>query len=508
MDETVRLPETDNQLPRLGFGVYQLRGQDCADACLAALKCGYRQIDSAQLYGNEADVGRSLRQFLEQAKVRREDLFITTKIGRHEGSVEKTYRSALRSVRRIAGEDGYVDLFLVHRPIQRREEVWVALERLLGEGKTRAIGVSNFRAEHLEDMKGYAKVWPPVVNQIEKNGILVQAYSPLARGQRMSDPKLAQVVARVRRREIERAEATVAGTDGDGRGGRAVTEAQVLIRWSLQKGFVPLVKSSDPARIEENANSFSFELDEEEMQLLADLDMGAQGALFPANCGRNRYVIEPVPQQTSERVQVLFHTDARHRVPLATPLAAMIKVPISWYHSSTHALFPDEAHSAIRRVFETPSSNPSKRYFCGFCGTPLSYWTERPHTEADYIHLTLASLCGEDLRDLEDLGLIPGLEETERQPVIPTTTTVIGRETRGVPWFESMIDGTRLGNLRHSQMVDQSRDGKVRVEWEIVEWTDADDGQTEDVEMTSNTGNGKRKLGERDDADAALEGLH
>ncbi|KAK2728734.1 putative aldo/keto reductase [Colletotrichum kahawae] len=298
MDETVRLPETDNQLPRLGFGVYQLRGQDCADACLAALKCGYRQIDSAQLYGNEADVGRSLRQFLEQAKVRREDLFITTKIGRHEGSVEKTYRSALRSVRRIAGEDGYVDLFLVHRPIQRREEVWVALERLLGEGKTRAIGVSNFRAEHLEDMKGYAKVWPPVVNQIEihpwcqqkglvtychKNGILVQAYSPLARGQRMSDPKLAQVVARVRRREIERAEATVAGTDGDGRGGRAVTEAQVLIRWSLQKGFVPLVKSSDPARIEENANSFSFELDEEEMQLLDDLDMGAQGALFPAN---------------------------------------------------------------------------------------------------------------------------------------------------------------------------------------------------------------------------------
>ncbi|KAI8217021.1 hypothetical protein K4K53_009522 [Colletotrichum sp. SAR 10_77] len=404
------------------------------------------------LYGNEADVGRSLQQYLEQAKAQREGLFITTKVGRHEGSVEKTYRSILRSVRRIAGEDGYVDLFLVHRPIQRRQEVWVALERLLEEGKTRAIGVSNFRAEHLEEMKGYAKVWPPVVNQIE-----------------------------------------------------------VLLRWSVQKGFVPLVKSSDPARIEENANVFSFELDEEEMQLLDDLDM-AMSLQRPlrggCQCGRNRYVIEPVPQQTSERVQVLFHTDARHRVPLATPLAAMIKVPISWYHSSTHALFPDEAHSAIRRVFETPSSNPSKRYFCGFCGTPLSYWTELPHTEADYIHLTLASLCGEDLRDLEDLGLIPELEETERQSVVPTTTTVIGRETRGVPWFESMIDGTRLGNLRHSQMVDQSRDGKVRVEWEIVEWTDADDGKTEDVEMTSNTGNGKRKLGERDDADAALEGLH
>ncbi|KAJ0281161.1 hypothetical protein CBS470a_008391 [Colletotrichum nupharicola] len=244
------------------------------------------------LYGNEADVGRSLQQYLEQAKAQREDLFLTTKVGRHEGSVEKTYRSVLRSVRRIAGEDGYVDLFLVHRPIQRREEVWVALERLLEEGKTRAIGVSNFRAEHLEEMKGYAKVWPPVVNQIEKNGILVQAYSPLARGQRMSDPVLARVVARVRRRvlagvtsdsETERAGAGAAGTESDGIGGRAVTEAQVLVRWSVQNGFVPLVKSSDPARIEENANIFSFELDEEEMQLLDDLDMGAQGALFPAN---------------------------------------------------------------------------------------------------------------------------------------------------------------------------------------------------------------------------------
>ncbi|KAF4816909.1 putative oxidoreductase [Colletotrichum tropicale] len=307
MDQTVRLRGTNIHLPRLGFGVYQLRAQDCADACLAALNCGYRQIDSAQLYGNEADVGRSLQRYLEQAKAQREGLFITTKVGRHEGSVEKTYRSMLRSVRRIAGEDGYVDLFLVHRPIQRRKEVWVALERLLEEGKTRAIGVSNFRAEHLEEMKDYAKVWPPVVNQIEihpwcqqrelvtycqKNGILVQAYSPLARGQRMSDPALARVVARVRQRvlagvtsdsETERAGPGAAGADCDGIGGRAVTEAQVLVRWSVQKGFVPLVKSSDPARIEENANVFSFELDEEEMQLLDDLDMGAQGALFPAN---------------------------------------------------------------------------------------------------------------------------------------------------------------------------------------------------------------------------------
>ncbi|KAF9871623.1 hypothetical protein CkaCkLH20_10821 [Colletotrichum karsti] len=385
MNETTLRPGTSARMPKLGFGVYQLRGEECARACLAALESGYRHLDSAQLYGNEEDVGRALHQYLQQTNTCREDIFVTTKIGRHGDSEEATYRSALRSVKRITGENGYVDLFLVHRPIERRREVWLALERLLAEGRTRYIGVSNFRIEHIEEMKGYARVWPPAVNQIE----------------------------------------------------------------------------------------------------------------------------------TTERAQVLFYTDSRHRVPLATPLAAMIRVPLSWHRSSTHPLFPDERYSAIRRVFESSSSHPSKRYFCGFCGTPLSYWTELPHTEADYIHLTLASLCGQDLRDLEDLGLIPEQEETEQQPAVPTTVTVVGRETRGVPWFDNMIEGSRLGNLRRNQVVDHSsRDGgNIRVEWEIVEWTDADDGndlasETEDVDMTTgNLGNGKRKLGERDDADAAVEGM-
>ncbi|GJC95415.1 hypothetical protein ColKHC_04241 [Colletotrichum higginsianum] len=220
-------------------------------------------------------------------------------------------------------------------------------------------------------------------------------------------------------------------------------------------------------------------------------------------CGRNSYIID-VPQGTTERAQVLFHTDSMH--------TAMIRVPLSWYHSSTHALFPDEKHSTIRRVFESSSKHPSKRHFCGFCGTPLSYWTERPQAEADYIHLTLASLQGEDLRDLEDLGLIPEFEEAEEQPAIPTTTTVVGRETRGVPWFESMIEGTRLGSLRHSQVVDHSRDGAIRVEWEIVEWTDSDDihdvapATAGDVDMVTNNAT-KRKMGDRDDADAAVEAM-
>ncbi|TEA19294.1 hypothetical protein C8034_v000756 [Colletotrichum sidae] len=226
-------------------------------------------------------------------------------------------------------------------------------------------------------------------------------------------------------------------------------------------------------------------------------------------CGRNRYIID-VPRESTERAQVLFHTDARHRVPLATPLAAMIRVPLSWYRSTTHAFFPDERHSMIHRVFESSSAGPSKRYFCGFCGTPLSYWTERPHTEADYIHLTLASLCGEDLRDLEDLGLIPELHETEGAPVVPTPVTVLGRETRGVPWFDNMINDTRLGHLRPSHGSEPSRNGNTRIEWEIVEWTDADEDTnvvppTEGLNTTTSHP-GKRKLDERDDADAAMEG--
>ncbi|KAF6830516.1 putative aldo/keto reductase [Colletotrichum plurivorum] len=301
MEPSVAAPRTSTTTPSIGFGVYQLRGEECTQACMTALGAGYRHIDTAQLYGNEAEVGRALRQ----TKLRREDIFLTTKIGRCEGGVEKAYRSALRSVGRIAGEDGHVDLFLIHRPVERRREIWLALERLMTEGRTGAIGVSNFREEHLEEMRGYASIWPPAVNQIEvhpwcqqrrlvaycqKNGIVVQAYSPLARGQRMSDPVLARVVERVRRRLLlsETGAESGAGAGGaeaaEGREpARSMTTAQVLVRWSLQKGFVPLPKSSYPARIEANSDVFWFELDGEEMELLDGLDMGSAGALFPAN---------------------------------------------------------------------------------------------------------------------------------------------------------------------------------------------------------------------------------
>ncbi|OHF00117.1 hypothetical protein CORC01_04525 [Colletotrichum orchidophilum] len=325
MDEPVSVPGSTATMPRLGLGVYQLRGEECFAACLAGLEAGYRHVDTAQLYGNEAEVGRAVGVYLRRQRQRessrcddaraegvgRQDVFLTTKVGRWEGSAEKMYRIALRSVLKVAGDggagagdgegEGYVDLVLVHRPVERWREIWSVLKRLGSEGRARAIGVSNFGIEALEEMKrdgGGGGL--PCVNQIElhpwcqqrrlvgycqRNGIVVQAYSPLARGRRMADPVLIKVVERVRRRVLVRAAADNHHYDPHetAEAGSEVTAAQVLIRWSLQRGFVPLPKSGGADRVRENADVFWFRLDGVEMDMLDGLDLGAAGALFPAN---------------------------------------------------------------------------------------------------------------------------------------------------------------------------------------------------------------------------------
>lgn len=164
--DVLPLPNSNVQIPRLGFGVYRAHDQKCVQACLDALKVGYRHIDTAQFYGNEKEVGEAVRQ----SGIPREEVFITTKIMTPGGSPQATYEKLLNSVEKIAGKDGYVDLFLIHSTSSGaagRKEMWQALERLYEEGKTRSIGVSNYGVKHLEEMKAYAKVWPPHVNQIE-----------------------------------------------------------------------------------------------------------------------------------------------------------------------------------------------------------------------------------------------------------------------------------------------------------------------------------------------------
>ena len=186
----------------------------------------------------------------------------------------------------------------------------------------------------------------------------------------------------------------------------------------------------------------------------------------------------------------------------ASPLSAFLRVPLSWYHSQTFAFFPDESRSSIRRVYSHPAEQHTLRHFCGFCGTPISYWSEQPRTEAEYIRLTLGSLLTEDLHGLEELGLVPGAESEDEPmdavaPVPPRDgagdSQLIGRDITGIPWFEGLVSGSRLGNLQTTRGARESRDGRIRVEWEISEWTADDDDDD------ANTG--KRKRGEADTGD-------
>ncbi|KAL7784604.1 hypothetical protein V8C37DRAFT_395608 [Trichoderma ceciliae] len=220
-------------------------------------------------------------------------------------------------------------------------------------------------------------------------------------------------------------------------------------------------------------------------------------------CGRNRYIIA-IPKDGIKDAQVLFNTEPQHQIPLATPLAAYIRVPLSWYHSTTYAFFPDETHAMIRRVYTHPSQDYSKRHFCGFCGTPLSYWSEEPRSEAEFINLTLGSLLREDIRDLEDMGLIPDDSEgssprNQAAPATPTKRTAI-QQSFGVPWFDGLIEGSRLGSMRRSYGAKRSCDGQTSIEWDIVEFSENGGGEKAEGEGDgageASTQLGKRKLGD------------
>ncbi|KFA56399.1 hypothetical protein S40293_04998 [Stachybotrys chartarum IBT 40293] len=279
------------KLPQLGFGVYQSPRDVCVRSCLTALEAGYRHIDTAQYYANEAEVGHAVAQ----SGIPRKDLFLTTKILSAAGSADATFQKCADSVNKLDQKNGYVDLFLVHSPNSgktARTEMWQALEKLHGEGKSKSIGVSNYGIKHIEEMKEYAKVWPPHVNQIEvrgyvsadpvgfiankmqlhpwcqqreivdycnKNKIIIEAYCPLVRNAKANDKTLASIAEK-----------------------HKVTPNQVLCRWSLQKGWSPLPKSENPDRIKLNADLYGFDLDEKDMSALDGLDEGPAGAIVQA----------------------------------------------------------------------------------------------------------------------------------------------------------------------------------------------------------------------------------
>ena len=196
----------------------------------------------------------------------------------------------------------------------------------------------------------------------------------------------------------------------------------------------------------------------------------------------------------------------------STPLPTFLRIPLAWNQSITYSFYANEPHSSIRRVFSPRHAPYTKHYFCGFCGTPLSYWSEESEEEAEWLRVSLGSLDGRSLGVLGDVGILPpGAisppdEEAEPGASAATKTAVIAkegdREIRGEPWFEEIIEGSELGRIRRRRGGRESRDGRVKVEWEVVDFggEDAEEG----------AGNGKRKIGEvaGESEDVAMKGGH
>lgn len=262
------------EIPTLGLGVFRSPpGAPTRQAVAWALAAGYRHIDTAAMYGNEADVGAAVRA----SGLPRDEVFVTTKLWPTDHGFEKAQAAARASLERLGLS--YIDLYLIHWPRadrpQDRLDSWRALEKLRREGVCRAIGVSNYTVRHLEELRASSDV-DPAVDQVEfhpfvfdpelldyctRRGIRIEAWAPLTRGLRFDDPVVRAVA------------------EGHGR-----TPAQVLVRWGLEHGAIEIPKSVHRERIEENARVFDFELSTAEVARLDALRGGGRvGAWDPAD---------------------------------------------------------------------------------------------------------------------------------------------------------------------------------------------------------------------------------
>jgi len=233
--------------------------------------------------------------------------------------------------------------------------------------------------------------------------------------------------------------------------------------------------------------------------------MDLQGACA---CGRNAYIIE-FPDTSNQLAQVFYDNSSGNRRHLASPITAWLRVPLSWFHSTTFAFFPDESHSKIRRTFVSPFDDSTRRQFCGYCGTPLSQWQEDTHGDEEFINLTLGSLFEESLQHLQQMGMLQLEgevdERDEQEEGMPQAMDVVkgrpaqGVAHRGAPWFEEMVEHTPLGRLKRQKggHTSSSNDGTVEVEWEVFEWTGDEQGEDE----TST----KRKFGEVEEVDTEMK---
>ena len=249
------------EIPQLGFGVYQIKPAETVEATLAALEVGYRHIDTAEMYGNEKEVGEAVRR----SGIPRDQIFVTSKLnnGFHaRDAALKAFDGTLEAL----GFD-QLDLFLVHWPLPGIDvdyvETWKAMEEIYASGRCRAIGVSNFKEHHLRRLFAETEI-KPAANQIEihpylaqddlrafdaEHEIVTEAWSPIAQGKVLDDPAIVEIAERLDR-----------------------TPAQVVLRWHIQRGDVVFPKTVNRKRMEENFALFDFELGEEDMASLTGLD--------------------------------------------------------------------------------------------------------------------------------------------------------------------------------------------------------------------------------------------
>ncbi|MDX8365984.1 aldo/keto reductase [Cytobacillus sp. IB215665] len=247
------------EMPWLGLGVYKAEdGKQVIDAVKSAIRAGYRSIDTAAIYKNEEGVGQAIKQ----TEVPREQLFITSKVWNSDQGFESTLRAFEDSLARLNLD--YLDLYLIHWPVEGKyKETWRALEQLYKDGKVRSIGVSNFHVHHLQDLLTEAEI-KPMVNQVEFHPKLLQeelrnfcrehqiqfeAWSPLMHGKLLDNELLTEIANKHNK-----------------------TAAQVILRWDLQSGVVTIPKSIKEHRIIENASIFDFEITNEDMRTINDLN--------------------------------------------------------------------------------------------------------------------------------------------------------------------------------------------------------------------------------------------
>jgi diketogulonate reductase-like aldo/keto reductase len=262
------------QMPWFGLGVFKVQeGREVIDSVKAAIKNGYRSIDTAAVYRNEEGVGQAIADAIREYSVPREELFITSKVWNADQGRQTTLDAFDLSLKKL-GLD-YLDLYLVHWPVKGKyTETWKTLEQIYKTGKVRAIGVSNFHVHHLEDILADAEVVPaidqvelhPYLSQVElrdytrSKGIQIEAWSPLGQGVVLKDPIIDSISAKYGK-----------------------TPAQIVLRWNLQSGIVTIPKSIQEPRIIENANIFDFELSTDDIETIDGLNRNERVGADPDN---------------------------------------------------------------------------------------------------------------------------------------------------------------------------------------------------------------------------------